>query len=106
MKYRPEGNRKVDEDDFRFVVPALARSSFIPPKGRTTNDLRLSTMQFPGKRFFAAFLSRSHRFGLVLAESPSGRARKRPVFDLVGQVISDKLATGNKGKTDRIPEKR
>ena len=35
--------------DLRFVVPALAGSGFIPPKGGTTNVSRRS-MQYPGKR--------------------------------------------------------
>ena len=35
--------------DLRFVVPALAGSSFIPPKGGTTNVSR-RLMQYPGKR--------------------------------------------------------
>ena len=35
--------------DLRFVVPALAGSSFIPPKGGTTNVSR-RLMQSPGKR--------------------------------------------------------
>ena len=35
--------------DLRFVVPALAGSSFIPPKGGTTNVSRRS-MQYSGKR--------------------------------------------------------
>ena len=34
--------------DLRFVVPALAGSSFIPPKGGTTNVSRRS-MQYPGE---------------------------------------------------------
>ena len=39
--------------DLRFVVPALAGSGFIPPKGGTTNVSRRS-MQYPGKRGISA----------------------------------------------------
>ena len=39
--------------DLRFVVPALAGSSFIPPKGGTTNVSRRS-MQYSGKRGMTA----------------------------------------------------
>ena len=40
-----------------FVVPGLAGSPTIPPKGGTTNGL-IGTMQFPGERGGCAFKPR------------------------------------------------
>ena len=42
--------------DLRFVVPALAGSGFIPPKGGTTNVSRRS-MQYPGERGATRYLA-------------------------------------------------